>query len=213
MENKNLTIDPKSQEPQKNAELIAWHWYDFTCPFCYVSKSRNNILKEIGFNLVQLPFQAHPDVPAEGIYMGERQGPMYDLLAKEAKEANLPLHWPVRLPNSRYALALAEQVRRHRPGLFINVKDRLYAAHFALGEDLGAKEVVHNCLKESGIKEQELEKWLEGDKAFANLLLSQNSAESIGVRGTPAWVIAGQLVIGLQSRAYFQQFRKQVYEP
>lgn len=113
---------------------IAWHWYDFTCPFCYVAKDRNRILKKNGFNLIELPFQAHPDVPPEGIFMGERKGQMYELLEKEAREANLPLKWPLRLPNSRYALAVAEQVRRNSPGLFERVHDSLFAVHFALGE-------------------------------------------------------------------------------
>jgi len=79
----------------------------------------------------------------------------YDLLEKEAAEAHLPLKWPLRLPNSRYALAVAEQVRRHFPDLFSELKDSLYAAHFALGEDLGWRAFVNNCLKEFGVDSEE----------------------------------------------------------
>ncbi len=91
--------------------------------------------------------------------MGQRTGAMYELLEKEARESNLPLNWPARLPNSRYALALAEQVRRNKPHLFADIKDRLYAAHFALNEDLGSKEVVHNILTSFGITEAEISQW------------------------------------------------------
>src|SRR4051812_35970389 len=114
----HLPLDNANAEPDQITESIAWHWYDLTCPFCYVSKSRNMILKEKGYNLIELPFKAHPEVPPEGIYMGKRNGPMYELLEREAREAILPLNWPVRLPNSGYALAMAEQVRRHLPPLF-----------------------------------------------------------------------------------------------
>jgi predicted DsbA family dithiol-disulfide isomerase len=176
---------------------IAYHWYDLTCPFCYVSQSRNKILQASGYNVISLPFQAHPDIPAEGLYMAPRKGPMYDLLQKEASEAGLPLAWPERLPNSRYALALAEQVRRHHPELFPALKERLYAAHFALNEDLGSTALVNSCLAQSGISMQEINEWVESGQAFEDLRASQANAQRIGVTGTPAWMLDGRLIIGL----------------
>jgi predicted DsbA family dithiol-disulfide isomerase len=185
---------------------IAYQWYDLTCPFCYVSQSRNKILRSNGFNLISLPFQAHPEIPAEGLYMGKRKGPMYDLLQKEAAEANLPLSWPERLPNSRYALALAEQVRKHHPLIFPALKERLYAAHFAHSEDLGSTDFVNGCLTELGIGIHEIKEWTESGQAFTDLATSQENARRIGVTGTPAWMLDGRLVVGLQPRTYFQQF-------
>jgi predicted DsbA family dithiol-disulfide isomerase len=205
-----VNINTAPGEKQPATESIAWHWYDFTCPFCYVSNSRNKILKENGFNVIALPFQAHPEVPAEGVLMGQRTGPMYEMLEKEAKESNLPLNWPARLPNSRYALTLAEQVRRHKPQLFSAVKDRLYAAHFARHEDLGSTEVVHGCLKEFGISEQEIQEWLKNDTAFNDLRNSEYSAQLAGLRGTPAWILNHQVIPGLQPRAFFQQVKANI---
>lgn len=186
-------------------DRIAWHWYDLTCPFCYVSKSRSEMLQSGGFHVVALPFQAHPDVPPEGLAMGERRGQLYMLLEAEAQQVGLPLRWPARLPNSGYALALAEQVRRHVPDVFGKVKDRLYAAHFALGEDLGAKETVHRCLLEYGIGAEQIQQWTVGNAHFQQLAVSQRVAEHVGVRGTPAWIVNDQLITGLQPRAYFER--------
>ena len=180
-----------------NSDKIAYQWYDLTCPFCYVAQSRNKILQANGYNVISLPFQAHPEIPAEGLYMGKRKGPMYELLQKEATEANLPLCWPERLPNSRYALALAEQVRRHHPDLFPAVKERLYAAHFALNEDLGSMEFVDGCLNRLGIRKQETKEWIESGQAFEDLRASQENAQRIGVTGTPAWMLDGRLIVGL----------------
>ena len=91
------------------------HWYDFICPFCYVDQQRNTILLRRGLDVVELPFQAHPEIPAGGIAVGPRDGPMYAMLEREAKAAGLPLRWPRRLPNTRSALAAAEWTRRFQP--------------------------------------------------------------------------------------------------
>lgn len=201
------SLATRSKESIKQSESIAWQWYDFTCPFCYVSRSRNKILEENGFHVIALPFQAHPDIPEEGVFIGERIGPMYEMLQQEAASAGLPLNWPQRLPNSRYALMLAELVRRHVPDLFEVVKDRLYAAHFALNEDLGSKEVVRNCLVEFGIGEQDVQIWLEELSSKDALRCALYSAERAGVQGTPAWMVENQLISGLQPRNFFQEFK------
>ena len=94
------------------------HWYDFLCPFCYIAQDRNAILTRRGFDLIELPFQAHPEIPHGGIMAGSRDGPMYSMLEGEARKAGLPLRWPPRIPNTRQALAAAEWARRHQPREF-----------------------------------------------------------------------------------------------
>jgi 2-hydroxychromene-2-carboxylate isomerase len=90
----------------KNKSIL--HWYDFLCPFCYVGQNRTAILLRHGLDVVELPFQAHPDVPALGVSVGPRKGEMYSHLEREAKQAGLILNWPARLPNTRRALAAAD---------------------------------------------------------------------------------------------------------
>jgi hypothetical protein len=63
------------------------HWYDFLCPFCYVGQSRTEILARHGLNVIELPFQAHPDIPVGGAAAGPRIGPMYTFIEREAIEA------------------------------------------------------------------------------------------------------------------------------
>src|SRR5690242_20640420 len=97
----------------KNDDIL--HWYDFLCPFCYIGQSRNAILTRYGLRVIELPFQAHPDIPVTGVAAGPRISPFYRELEREAKEAGLQLHWPARLPDTRRALASAEWVRRNQP--------------------------------------------------------------------------------------------------
>jgi predicted DsbA family dithiol-disulfide isomerase len=84
------------------------HWYDFLCPFCYVGQHRTAILVRHGLDVIELPFQAHPDIPPGGIPAGPRSGPMYVMLEREAREAGLPLNWPPRLPDTRRAFKFAK---------------------------------------------------------------------------------------------------------
>ena len=84
------------------------HWYDFLCPFCYVGQQRNTIFESSGFRVIDIPFQAHPEIPPGGRVVGERSGLMVARIEEEARAAGLRLVWPNRLPNTRMALAAAE---------------------------------------------------------------------------------------------------------
>jgi predicted DsbA family dithiol-disulfide isomerase len=132
------------------------HWYDFICPFCYVGQERNAMLIRRGLDVVELPFQAHPEIPAEGIEVGPREGPMYEMLEREAASAGLPLNWPQRLPNTRRALAAAEWVRRFWPRAFPQLHRDLFAAHFAFRQDLGDPAVIDQYARDAGIDLAEL---------------------------------------------------------
>ena len=91
------------------------HWYDLMCPFCYVGQQRNTIFAAHGFDVVELPFQAHPEIPPGGRPAGERSDALVARIGAEAQASGLPLAWPARLPNSRMALAAAESGPPPRP--------------------------------------------------------------------------------------------------
>lgn len=118
------------------------HWYDLLCPFCYVGQQRNTVFEAHGFTVIELPFQAHPEIPPGGRPAGERGDALVARIEVEVKAAGLPLAWPARLPDTRMALAAAEWVRRHAPDSFPAFQKALFAAHFALGQDLGDRAVI-----------------------------------------------------------------------
>src|SRR5262249_59173044 len=128
-----------------------WCWYDFLCPFCYVGQDRTAILMARGFEVIQLPFQAHTDIPAAGIRIGPRRGPMYAAVERDCAEAGLPLRWPNCVPDTKTALAAAEWVRRHHPEAFLQLHKNLFAAHFAQGEDIGNLQVIERHLSQCGV--------------------------------------------------------------
>ena len=180
------------------------HWYDFICPFCYVGQDRNAILGRHGMRVVEMAFQAHPDIRPGGIPAGPRQGPMYANLEREAKEAGLPLRWPPRLPNSRMALAAAEWVRQHQPGSFSQFHKELFAAHFALGEDLEDTSVIDRHASESGIDIASMHSALADGSAIAAVNESEATGRRYGVQGTPAWLFDQHLIMGLRPASEFE---------
>jgi predicted DsbA family dithiol-disulfide isomerase len=185
-----------NQTSARASEFEVLHWFDLTCPFCYVSQNRDEILSESGFDVVDLPFQAHPEIPVEGILVGPRRGPMYEELERQAMNAGLPLNWPARLPNSRTALAASAWVGRNNRTIVRQFNARLFSAHFALGEDLGNADVVIRHAAELGVDIQELSSALADGRALRELSSAETMARDCGVRGTPTWLVRGTLIEG-----------------
>ena len=190
----------------------ALHWYDFLCPFCYVGQQRTAILERIGLDVLELPFQAHPDIPPGGIPAGPRAGPAYVTLEREAAAAGLPLRWPPRLPNTRPALAAAEWVRRHQPDAFPKFHRDLFAAHFALGEDLEDPTVIDRHARESVIDLTALHAALTNGSAMAAVSEAESAGRRYGVEGTPAWLVDQRLILGLRSASEFERLARDALE-
>jgi predicted DsbA family dithiol-disulfide isomerase len=182
------------------------HWYDFLCPFCYIAQSRNQILERRGLHVIELPFEAHPDIPAGGIPAGFRAGAMYPVLKNEADEAGLPLQWPPRLPNTRLALAVAEWARRNQPNKFSKLRSSLFAAHFALGEDLGDRAVIDKHAVAAGLDLLPVHTAVADGTAAKLVTESEDIGRRHGVQGTPAWLIDQLLINGLRSAHAFEHF-------
>jgi predicted DsbA family dithiol-disulfide isomerase len=181
------------------------HWYDFICPFCYVGQQRNAVFARQGLEVVELPFQAHPDIPRGGIQAGPRNGTMYAMLEREAREAGLPLHWPQHLPNSRMALAAAEWTRQHQAGGFSQFHRQLFEAHFALGEDLADPTVIDTHASASGIDLAKLHAALADGSAMEALAAAEVIARQYGVQGTPAWLFPQGMIMGLRPASDFER--------
>ena len=201
MRDADLTI---ARERQISPSTVL-HWYDFLCPFCYVGQARTAILVRHGLDVVELPFQAHPDIPPGGIPAGPRTGPMYAMLAREAKEAGLPLVWPPHLPDTRRALAAAEWARRRQPSTFRAFHKDLFDAHFVLGEDIEDPGVIDRHASASGIDLAALHAALDDGSAATAVMETETIGHEYGVEGTPAWLLGQGLIAGLLPAAEFER--------
>jgi predicted DsbA family dithiol-disulfide isomerase len=184
---------------------VVLHWYDFICPFCYVAQQRNAVLVRHGLHVTELPFQAHPDIPVGGVPAGPRNGAMYAMIEREARAVGLRLNWPPRLPNTRQALTAAEWVRRHQPRTFPRLREGLFAAHFALGEDLEDPAVIDRHATAAGVELGPLHAAIADGSAAVAVVDAESSGREYGVHGTPAWLVGQQLIVGLRPAAEFER--------
>jgi predicted DsbA family dithiol-disulfide isomerase len=184
------------------------HWYDFLCPFCYIGQQRNTIFERHGLRVIDIPLEAHPEIPPEGQAMQDRLGPMYESLEAQARAAGLPLKWPPRLPNTRTALAAAEWTRRYAPGSFPGLEKTLFAAHFARGEDLGNLDTILRHARDNGVDVFALRAALSDGSANEFVDRSEGFAKRIGIHGTPAWFVAGRLISGLYPEDHFDRLAR-----
>jgi predicted DsbA family dithiol-disulfide isomerase len=185
---------------------------NFSARSAIFAQHRNAILGRHGLEVIEVPFQAHPEIPPEGALAGPRNGPMYDNLAREAREAGLPLNWPPRLPDTRLALAAAEWVRRYHRDAFAQFHKALFAAHFALGENLGNPAVIDRHASDLGIDLQALHAALGDGSALAAVTKSEALGRRYGVRGTPAWLLAKRLISGLLPASEFERLAEHAKE-
>jgi predicted DsbA family dithiol-disulfide isomerase len=134
---------------------------------------------------------------------------MYAMLEHEAKEAGLPLRWPPRLPDTRRALAVAEWTRRHEELAFPQLHERLFEAHFVLGEDLGDPAVIDRHAKASGVDLVPLHAALADGSAELAVVEAETAGRKHGIQGTPAWLLPQGLITGLRPAAEFAQLAEQ----
>jgi predicted DsbA family dithiol-disulfide isomerase len=185
--------------------LTALSWYDFICPFCYIGHQRNSILVSHGVDVVELPFQAHPEIPPAGISVAPRSGQMYAMIEREAREAGLQLKWPRHLPHTGRALAAAEWVRRYQPQLFPKFQKDVFDAHFAVGEDLGNPAVIDRHATQLGVDLIALHAALVDGSAAEAVSESEILGRKHGAHGTPAWLLGDHLISGLRSAAELER--------
>src|SRR3569833_1012318 len=189
-----------SLEATMRIERRVLHWFDITCPFCYVGQQRIVDLARRGGRVLRLPFQAHPGIPDGGIDTQPPVGPMYAALEHEARVVGLRLQWPRRLPNSRCALAVAEWARRYTP----KAASRLHRSLFADGDDIGDLDLVKRLARDAGVPLHELRAALANGSALQAVTQAEHLARTHGVSGTPAWLVGDHLITGLRGRADFE---------
>jgi len=109
------------------------------------------------------------------------------------------------MPNSRDALRVAEWVRQYQPDLFEPLFQRVFAAHFALGEDIGDRELIYSYADQAGADVTSVRVAMADGTAEAAVAASESAAKGRGITGPPAWLIGDRLITGWPGRAEFDQ--------
>jgi predicted DsbA family dithiol-disulfide isomerase len=159
--------------------------------------------------VIWLPFDLHPEYPAEGIERAELQARYGDAFHERVKQlfatSGLVYNPPPDLvPNTMRALRVTELARER--GLHRQVHDRLMRAYWEEGRNIGDSSEALALAVEAGLDEKEAAEVIKGDAYQEHVLASTAQAQSIGITGVPAFLLDGRfLVLGAQPRGVFDQ--------
>jgi predicted DsbA family dithiol-disulfide isomerase len=152
-----------------------------------------------------LPYAVHTETGPSDVLGRVHDSPIHRFLERAARDGGLTLRWPTRMPNSRDALRVAEWVRQYQPDLFEQLFQRLFAAHFALGEDIGDRDVIYSYADQTGVDVASVRAAIADGTAEAAVAASETAAKRRGITGPPAWLIGDRLITGWPGRAEFDQ--------
>jgi predicted DsbA family dithiol-disulfide isomerase len=161
-----------------------------------------------------VPFELHPEIPAEGrprdeVLPAAYRGRVEDGVNRMAAEVGLRLVRHERLINSRPALQAAEFAREH--GRFEAMHHELLKAYWEEGRDVSDLSVLRDVAARAGVDVAGMEAAVKEDRFGDYLDARRAEAEDLGINGIPAHVIADRyLVMGAQPYDLFERVMAKV---
>ncbi|AHG91659.1 DSBA oxidoreductase [Gemmatirosa kalamazoonensis] len=204
-------------------------WSDIACPWCYLGKRRfERALDEFAhrdaIDVVWRSFELNPNAPArqEGtsaealarkyrVPLAQAQSMNARMAGEAAKEGLVMRFDRVRPANTFDAHRLAHLAAT--VGRRAQMVERLFAAHFTEGAELGDRDVLARLAADVGISEAEARTALDGD-AFADAVRADEArARDFGVDGVPFFALDERYgVPGAQPTEVLLQALRQAWE-
>lgn len=186
-------------------------WSDINCPFCYIGKRHlesalqafqksNNI--EVVWKSFELDPSSNPPKGADNTdllakkYGRDRQWAMQmnEKLTHMAAQAGLHFHLDkVIAANSFNAHRLIHLAKTH--GLSEKIKEKLLAAKFVEGEDIGDNETLRKAAISIGLDSLEVTEVLESDLFGEKVRADEEEARALGIKGVPFFLFNKQKAI------------------
>ncbi|WP_192822225.1 DsbA family oxidoreductase [Rufibacter sp. LB8] len=205
-------------------------WSDVVCPFCYIGKRRFEKALEAfpGKDKVTVTwksYQLDPDMqPKPGgqsvhAYLAQRKGvseaegkQMNDYMANMAKEVGLDYDFDKAIINNTLnAHRLIHFAKEH--GQQDAMKERLFAAYYTQGQDIGDLETLAKLGEEVGLDGAAIKQMLASDDFKEAVQQDIYEAQQVGVRGVPFYVFNRKYAVsGAQPTEVFQDVLNKVWE-
>jgi predicted DsbA family dithiol-disulfide isomerase len=182
---------------------------DTVCPWCFIGKRRLSraleMRPEIAFDVQWRPYQLDPNIPREGVdratYMKAKfgDGPRVEAMGEALKAEGL-----------REGIAFAFDKIDRRPntidshrlirwaanvGLQDAVVERLFAAYFLEGRDIGDAAVLEFLAADAGMDSLQVAELLAEDADRAAVEREAKLAGEMGITGVPTFIFASKYVI------------------
>jgi predicted DsbA family dithiol-disulfide isomerase len=177
---------------------------DVVCPWCYVGHARlqQALAARPGAiaEITWLPFELNPNLPEEGRdraeYLRERFGDVNRFADAQRQLVSLGATLGIdfrfdavkRSPNTRRAHVLAALARRDSAAMQHAVIEKLFAAYFTEGRDVGDRDVLLAIADECGLERDVAQRALADSALHAEVESLEALARSWNVSGVPTFI-------------------------
>ncbi|HEX4104963.1 MAG TPA: DsbA family oxidoreductase [Rhizomicrobium sp.] len=182
---------------------------DTVCPWCFIGKRRLAraiaMRPNIAFNVRYRPYRLDPTVPKGGMdreaYMiakfGKNAGvsEAQRVIAAEGAKEGIEFDFAAirRTPNTLDSHRLIRWAEL--TGVQDDVVERLFAAYFENGEDIGDIRVLSDIADLCGMDGAQIADRLEGDQDVNLVEREDTLAHEMGVTGVPAMIFANKVAV------------------
>jgi predicted DsbA family dithiol-disulfide isomerase len=208
-----------------NAQMRIDIYSDTVCPWCFIALRRFDLAlaqrPQYEPRVTWRPFELNPDLPWDGVeraaYMAAkfpdsaRLAAVQATLVQHGERVGIRFRFDLieRMPNTRRShLLIAHAARRGRQGA---IKERVLAAYFEQGIDIGDTEELVRLGVEAGLPEREVRSALVLREGQDGVVAAERHAAVLGITGVPTFVFDGQYTVsGAQEPAALVQIFDQV---
>lgn len=182
---------------------------DTVCPWCFIGKRRLAravaMRPNISFDVRYRPYRLDPTVPKGGMdreaYMAAKFGKnggigeAQRMIAAEGAKEGIEFDFAAirKTPNTLDSHRLVRWAEL--TGVQDEVVERLFAAYFENGEDIGDIRVLADIADVSGMDGAQIADMLEGDQDVALVEREDKLAHEMGVTGVPAMIFANKIAV------------------
>ena len=197
-------------------------WSDYVCPFCYIGKKQLEIaLDELGYgDKVEVEYKSYlldPSTPVDtnsSVYEElqrkyqislDEVKKMTENVSTRAKEVGLDYNFDdMKSANTVKAHRLAKWAETEGKGK--EFTERVLKAYFLEGQAIGQTDVLLALVKEVGLSVEQAQQVIETDDFIVEVQQDISTAQNLGVRGVPFFVIDNKYGIsGAQPQEVFEQ--------
>ncbi|MEL4071936.1 DsbA family oxidoreductase [Ochrobactrum sp. GPK 3] len=178
---------------------------DVVCPWCFLGRKRLEnalaMLPEVEAEIRWRPFQLDPTLPPQGkdrgAYMREKfgNGSKIDDIHKQLTELGdengivFDFEAITRAPNTLDAHRVIHWAAQAAPDTQNKLVGTLFSLYFEQGQDIGDHEVLVDAAASVGMDAAVVARLLESDADKATIREEIDTANRIGVRGVPCFII------------------------
>jgi predicted DsbA family dithiol-disulfide isomerase len=184
---------------------------DFACPFCYIAEQGilPRLREEFSISIEWIGFELHPETPLGGklltsIFETQELLGMQDYIMQFAKDFDVSINFPDRIPNTKKALAILEYARQEDK--FDLFKENAMQAYWQSGLNLEDDKHLAQIAEQTGLDPKAALEAGQQHSFLEKVAAQREQAQQLGVKKIPAFFIADlPPIIGCQPYQNFRQ--------